>query len=45
MPPRPHLLLNFLRSRSPVLATSAIGESVPAHVLSAAPYERFSSRG
>jgi 6-phosphogluconate dehydrogenase len=37
--------LNFLGSRSHALATSAIGESVPAPVHSAALYERFSSRG
>ena len=45
MPPRLHRQLNFLGSRSHALATSAIGESVPAPVHSAALYERFSSRG
>ena len=44
MPPRLHRRLYFHRSRSHVLATAAIGESVPAPVLRAALYQRFSSR-
>jgi len=45
MPPRLHRRLNFHRQRSHALATLANDESVPAPVLSAALYERFSSRG